>query len=99
MASTGSKVVILGTGGTIAGVQSVVYGKRRLVLKMRGAAYPALIGPLGVGFDIVLDGTEAIVLPVLFASAILPHLAPNRRAARRLGARAAGQDEARAHRR
>ena len=33
--------------GTIAGVQSVVYGKRRLVLKMRGAAYPALIGPLG----------------------------------------------------
>lgn len=36
----------------------------------------ALLGPLGLGFDMVLDGTEAIVLPALFAAAILPHLAP-----------------------
>lgn len=44
----------------------------------------ALLGPLGFGLELLLDGTEAIVLPVLFASAALPHLvrASARRSAR-----------------
>ena len=41
----------------ISGVQSVVYAKRRLVIKLKGAAYPALIGPLGFppGIEVVFS--------------------------------------------
>jgi len=31
----------------LSGVHSVVYSKRRLVIKLKGASYPALVGPLG----------------------------------------------------
>lgn len=44
-AGTGFKYV--DRTAAIAGVQSVVYAKRRLVVKLKGVNYPALIGPLG----------------------------------------------------
>lgn len=36
----------------------------------------ALLGPLGLGIDVAIDGAEAVALPLLFAAALLPHIAP-----------------------
>lgn len=36
---------------------------------------------LGVGLDLLVDGAEVLVMPVLFASLLMPHLAPRGREA------------------
>ncbi len=35
-----------------------------------------LLPVIGLGFDVVLNGVELIVCPILFAALLLPHLAP-----------------------
>jgi hypothetical protein len=64
-----AKLIALGIGAAVTGVIELL----QLPLEGVLAAFLPFIGAAG---DLALDGAEAVIGPVLIASALLPHLAP-----------------------
>jgi hypothetical protein len=64
-----AKLIALGIGAALTGVMELL----QLPLEGVAAVFLPFIGAAG---DLVLDGAEAVIGPVLIASVLLPHLAP-----------------------
>ena len=63
------KLVALGAGLAVAGVIELLQVPLESVL----ALFLPFVGAAG---DVALDGAEAVIIPVLVATLLMPHLAP-----------------------
>lgn len=64
-----TKLMALGLGIALTYVLEAVEAPLELLVG-------ALVPGLGLAADFLVDGAEAVICPVLFASLLLPHLAP-----------------------